>query len=265
MALYNSNTKNILFRVLLFSIPVFALVLVSNSSGRSGFNTGSPGEGGNTCTQCHIDDPQDYGAALSITTTIPEAGYELNTSYDITVAISSSASRHGFQIVAERLSDNIDVGTFSAGSNSQLVNNGVHVTHVNANSTNWTFSWTSPATDEGPIKFYAASVAGNGNGTNKDQVVTAQTEASDILHTDNPEETQLQSYPNPVIDDFFIDLPQSASDASFTLFDMNGNLILSGSLLNSSNLINLSKLTKGVYVVTISVDGKTASKEIIKE
>ena len=124
-----NKLQNIAFKAVLFSIPLLALILVSNSGGRSGFNTGSPGENGNTCAQCHKNNPQDYSANLTIATTIPEGGYELNTSYDITVDISSTASRHGFQIVAERLSDDTDIGTFSAGSNSQLVDGGVHVTH----------------------------------------------------------------------------------------------------------------------------------------
>lgn len=265
MASFNNKTKNIAFRALLFSIPVFALVLVSNSSGRSGYNTGSPGENGNTCAQCHNTNPQDYGAAFSITTNIPQGGYSLNTAYDITVAISSSASRHGFQIVAERLSDNMDVGTFSAGTNSQVVDGGDHVTHDGFSSTSWTFSWTSPSTDEGPIKFYACAVAGNGDGNRNDEVITTQTEASDILSTDNIEAVQLQSYPNPVIDNLYIELPQSTQEATYSITDVNGKQWLSGSLSDTSNELNLTILETGVYVLTLTVDGKTTSKEIIKE
>ena len=61
-----------------------------------GNRTASFGDGGITFTSCH--NPQaNFGLAPSITTTIPETGYELNTTYTITITTSSSgASGWGF-------------------------------------------------------------------------------------------------------------------------------------------------------------------------
>ena len=48
--------KHYFFNFLLLLIPVSAFILMSNSSGRTSGSSGSPGDGGNTCAECHQDD-----------------------------------------------------------------------------------------------------------------------------------------------------------------------------------------------------------------
>ena len=147
------------------------------SSGSPGGLTGSLGDEGKTCTSCH-DVGTAYNLAPTITTNIPETGYELDVSYTITVTATSDASRHGFELTAEKDADYSKVGEFniigSTGS-PQLISGGDgagNVTHSNNTSTSWSFNWTASGTDEGSITFYAAVLAGNGSGTNNDQTVT---------------------------------------------------------------------------------------------
>ena len=172
------------FKIALMATPIFSLLFLSNSSGKTGAYSGSPGGNGTTCTACH-GGSSNYGASLDIVTDIPSGGYALNTSYNITVeVIGSTANNHGFQIVSERTSDHTDTGSFAAGTNSRLVDGGQHVTHVNSASRKWEFTWTSPDTDQGPIEFYAASVAGNGSGSSNDQVTTANSSAMTLSGVD---------------------------------------------------------------------------------
>ncbi|MGB2273481.1 MAG: choice-of-anchor V domain-containing protein [Flavicella sp.] len=252
------------FKITLLALPVLSLVLLSNSGGRDGFNTGSPGEFGNTCTQCHNSNNQDYGAQLSITTDIPATGYELNTAYTVTVDISSSATRHGFLINAERLSDNNDVGTFTAGNNSQTFNSD-HVTHINSGSTSWTFTWTSPATEEGQIKFYAAAVAGKGNGQSNDQVVTATSETIAVLSAGQIDAAKVQIFPNPVEDYLEVNITNDLQGASYTLFDLNGKQLESNLLNGIRNILDLSKLQTSSYILEIKKDNKKLSRQILKK
>ena len=265
MISYNNKTaKRIAFKTFLFSIPLTSLLLVSNSSGRTGYNTGSPGEGGVTCTQCHKASPQDYGAELAITTNIPAEGYALNTTYTIDVAISSTASNHGFLINAERLSDNDNIGSFTGGTNSQSTHGGEHVTHEDANSTSWSFTWTSPSSDEGPIKFYAAGVAGNGNGNQSDQVVTTATESLQVLGVEDLATQIVQMYPNPVFDELNITLPSHYTDTSYSIHDLSGKHIQTGALPHVENTLQLKPFPAGIYTIEIQSGTKRSTSQIIK-
>ena len=125
--------KNTFFKILLFTIPLTAFVLMSNSGGRTGAYSGSPGDV-NNCTACHS------GASVSesnitITTNIPSTGYAFNTQYDVTITNTAGGSRNGFQVTAEKDSNNSKAGTFSVanGSNdTRAVNGNSHITHTSS-------------------------------------------------------------------------------------------------------------------------------------
>ena len=51
--------------------------LLSFSSGNGNPLSGSPGDGGNNCTQCHTGSAAST-SNISITTNIPSTGYEFN-------------------------------------------------------------------------------------------------------------------------------------------------------------------------------------------
>ena len=106
---------------------------MSNSSGRTSGSSGSPGDGGKTCTDCHAGG--NFSASLQITDDIPAGGYELNTDYNITVTNTSTASKHGFQVTAEKTSNDSKVGIFTAGTGSQAFSNDNYLTHTKKPST----------------------------------------------------------------------------------------------------------------------------------
>jgi len=106
--------KNLLFYVVLLMIPFISFMLLSYSNGAP-FDgvTGSPGDGGVSCTSCHniID---NYGTTIAISSNIPSNGFELGKTYQITVTLTANsiAAKFGFQITAEDTS-NAKVGSFS--------------------------------------------------------------------------------------------------------------------------------------------------------
>jgi hypothetical protein len=253
------------FNLFLLILPAVSLFILANSSGRSGYNSGSPGEFENDCTSCH-DNQSDYGASLSINTDIPSAGYALSTEYNITVEmLNSTASRHGFQMVSERTSDHADVGTFVAGENSQLVDEDVHVTHVNAQRRKWSFAWISPASDQGPIKFYASGVAGMGYGRSQTQVVTTSSEASQFLSIETPELPKIQNYPNPVQNHFYVEVPQKYGPIQIECYTTDGRLVAKKKLNKEVNTINTSYWKSGVYQIKYTKGETTWSSTVLKE
>lgn len=244
---------------------------MSNSGGREQGLSGSPGDSNQTCTQCHSGG--SFGGAVSITTDIPAGGYQLNTDYNITVSYTgSSASKFGFQIAAEKTSDNSKTGVFSIPGDGMMktFNGNQAVTHTVASYVagrdSWSFTWKSPSTDVGNVKFYAAGVAANENGsTDGDQVTTASTSDFSVLGIAKEKQLDFSLYPNPSSDNINVQLPTGVLKAELNLFDISGRLVKNVQVTSASQLVNVSELSKGIYVLKIEADGKIGAKQFIKK
>lgn len=239
--------------------------MYSFSGGVGGGRSGSPGDGGTTCVICHAAGA-NFNASAVISTNIPLTGYELNTAYTITVTATSTAPGHGFQLTAERLSDNAKIGSFTddAGVTTRVQDAGERISHANRNNSSWTFTWTSPSTDQGAVGFYASVNAVNNNGSNGgDQVVTASlTEPS--LSVAQSKVLQFEMYPNPAPTQVRIQLPSGVTKAEAQVFDHSGRLVLKGHVTSVNNELSVSQLPAGMYIVKVLADGKLGAKKFIK-
>lgn len=167
--------KNYFYLVVL-AIPAI-LLLQSNNNGSPGGKSGSPGDQGATCAQCHTGTVQT--ASNWISTDIPFTGYIPGQTYTITAtATHSGAAKIGFELTVEN-SQSSKVGTLAITepTRTKLVNGNKSVTHTasgnvpSGNSNTWTVNWTAPAMGAGQVGFYAAFNAANGNGTTSGDVV----------------------------------------------------------------------------------------------
>ena len=165
---------------------VIASETMAASGGPLDGYTDAPVAGGDSepeCTACHSSFPLDSGPG-SLSISAPEE-YEPGVTYEINVLLSQTGRvRWGFEITA------IDEGLVGAGA---LLPNLDGETQVSLSGTReylkqtssgsadgqldqkqWTFDWTAPPTDLGPITFYAAGVAANSTGgSSGDDVYTA--------------------------------------------------------------------------------------------
>jgi hypothetical protein len=256
--------KNYFFKTSLLMIPTMAFILMSNSGGKSGAFSGSPGDGGTSCTSCHSGG--NFGASVAITHNIPDTGYLLNTNYDVTVTASSSASEHGFQMTAEKVSDDSKIGTLIAGSTSSLTNGNANITHTNASNSSWSFQWKSPSTDEGRVTFFAASVAANGTGTTSgDQVLTGDSGQISSLSIAEAKWLDFEMYPNPAATELNIQLSSGTNEAIVEFYDTMGRLSLSKKIDTSDPQINVSNLSRGVYLLKVLSEDKVGTQKFIKE
>jgi hypothetical protein len=179
-------------RTVLVFLLLFMLIMLSAISGGPPVQTtGAPALGTfaaeRTCSQtnCHSGSPLNSGGKLEILG-LPET-YVPGTNYPLTVRLTSSQSatvpRWGFELTNARLSDGVGSGTlFPSGLNMNLVNSrayiGQNVSHLYAGehgSVEWQVSWTAPDPAEGPVGFYAAGNASNGN---------FQAGIGDLIYTD---------------------------------------------------------------------------------
>ena len=163
-------------------LPIYAVLVLlffTSTDGVFAFSfgppaekTGAPNEGTCADANCHAsNDLNASGGSLMLA--IPET-YEPNQVYEIIVSLARDGqSRWGFEMTA--LDDSgARAGSFEAAdaANTQLkdANSKQYIMHTAAGSaegTNdenqWTLKWTAPDADIGPITFYAAGNAANGD------------------------------------------------------------------------------------------------------
>ena len=83
---------------------------------------------------------------------------------------------------------------------------------------------------------------------------------------ENEVKNNILVYPNPVKDFLIVDFnPEKLVKARYQLFDGTGRIINQGDLKNLKNDINTSTLSAGLYMLTISSEGKNVKTfKIIK-
>jgi len=238
------------------------------SSGSPGDVTGSPGDGGDTCTQCHSS--ANLNLVPTLTTTIPTTGYVFGETYTFTLSTTSSAAANswGFELTAEKNSNNVNVGVFDlagATGSPKLIQSGTSVTQSNDNSSSWSFNWTAPSTDEGDITFYAAVLAGSGSGDNNDDTkLISESVSISTLGVGEENVLGFDIYPNPAQDFLTIQLPDETLNGSLEVFDYLGRTVKSKKINKDDNRMNLSNLNQGVYIMKLSSEGKMGVRKFIK-
>lgn len=258
---------NKFYPILLIS-PLILFFLVANSSGPPAGNTGSPGDGGTTCTQCH-DNTGNFGASVSITTNIPEVeGFTPGATYLVNIVQNSSASLYGFQITAENVSGSRK-GTFtSIDANTRTISNDEYAEHTSAGNQfkSWQVNWTAPLNNPEPIVFYVASNAANGNGNNTgDQIVTNQSASFGVLPVEDFTMLEFNLYPNPSDEEIRIDLPEISNNVNYEIYDYTGRVLIKQNLLSFDNNINISNLKAGMYLIRLENNKKIGVKSFLKE
>lgn len=182
-----------IYKILSVLILPTVLILYSYSSGSPGGKTGSVGDGGTTCTQCHS------GTAIAesgwITSDIPGEGYIPGDTYEITVTgTHDGVVKMGFELTAETLTGiKKSDWTITDVTRTQNANANTAVTHTqsgnlpNGNTNTWSVNWTAPELGTGTIRFYAAVNGANGNGNNSgDQIYTTTLTVEEMVVA-NPE------------------------------------------------------------------------------
>ncbi len=249
-----------------------------NGAGAQFGKTGAPNE--QNCTQCHAGFAIANSSAASINFSGISNLYTPGSTYSITVSLPSVSPKNGFEIVALRTSDNVNVGTFiiTDATNTQLkMGNGrTYVTHTSAgNSMNtWTFDWTAPITNEGNIKFYFAGNLSNNNGmTTGDEIhllemlieadpTNSIIEQHEIVDIDNS--LKIKTEGNIITPTFDL---SNTKNVTISILNLEGKVVYS----NSKNLqkgknclipIDLSSNVKGIYILNVSLDNGIVSRKI---
>jgi hypothetical protein len=181
---------------LIFFIAAAVFLLTNNqtitrvhafSSGPPGGHTGAPNELTCATSGCHAG-TIDTGPGQFAITGLP-ARYDPGLTYEVSVTHSTSDNsrrRWGFQLTA-LTPGNAKAGDIANNSgftfiinndgpdgNRQYIEHNFQGTFAGqGSSANWTFNWTAPSTNVGPVTFYAVGNQANNNGNNTgDQIYT---------------------------------------------------------------------------------------------
>lgn len=256
--------KNYSFYSLLTAIPVALFLIVGFTGGQGGGFSGSPGDGGSTCTQCHA--PGANHGGTPVLTGVP-ADYQSGMSYNLTLSINgSSVNKFGFNITAEDQNNN-KVGNWTAGSGSQVRNggsgNGLTHTGAGTSSSSWTFTWTAPSTSVGPVTFYYATIQANSAGGNGGDQMVAGSSSAVLSNGIDATISSFQLYPTQA--DSFINIDLNQFDVGqLEVYDMNGTIVKTSSL-TQENQLNISHLSSGIYLANVTVNGNVTTERFIKK
>src|SRR5256714_6842631 len=169
--------------VLLFAVGVAAVPLTDNAANprARAFSAGppagyTPAPGEVTCCACHTTPAQSFG---TISLNAPQH-YTPGETYDITVTHDTqdpTRVRWGFELTALDSADQKAGALAPSDDLTQVVNDQgpfpsrQYIEHTSTgtfpgqqNSASWTFKWTAPDTDVGPVTFYVAGNQANGDG-----------------------------------------------------------------------------------------------------
>lgn len=78
-------------------------------------------------------------------------------------------------------------------------------------------------------------------------------------------DTNFALYPNPVSTEINISFPKSAENAVFAIYNILGERILEKNITTLNNRVDVSGLSSGMYIASITSNNKTTSYKIIKE
>lgn len=253
--------KNYSFYSILTAIPIALFALVAFTSGQPGQFSGSPGDGGSTCTSCHA--PGANHGGTPVLTNVPTA-YAAGQTYNLNLAINgSSVSKFGFNITAET-SGGTKVGSWTAGAGTRLRTDSNGLTHNSSGtaSNNWNLSWTAPASDLGDVTFYYATIQANSaNGNGGDQMISGQSNV--VLTNEEVAISSFKLFPTHAISDINIELAH-AEDGELIIYNMNGQPVLHNKI-GRQNQIDVSSLSTGIYISQVLVDDKISTQKFIKK
>ncbi|MBO6605728.1 M28 family peptidase [Psychroserpens sp.] len=142
---------------------------------------------------------------------------------------------------------------------------------ITANQTSASYQWINCDTDSPIADQTSQSFVPTTNGSYAvDVTIGSCTERSECIQVDTLgleefSENEIKVYPNPVISDLNIELLSSENDASITLYDLSGKLILTSNTTENSATLNLKEMPQGIYFLTIENAEKSGTFKIVKE
>lgn len=281
--------------IIILSVPFVAILMAGSGAARSDgapvSSTGAPGE--TTCAMagCHSDNSVNAGTAITeLIIDGNPTSYEPGKTYKVTTRISDADRlRFGFQLVAlDGNHANAGKLTIMDESRTQIIKNYLelkdrdYMTYtylgteaVKSGLGEWSFDWTAPAQDIGPVKFYAAFASANNDKTDKgDYIYTKELMLKSASSGVGPGNTEsgysFTATANPGAQAFQINFTSGEPiNTIIQGYDLKGRLITKPTNVKLENGISSvqipwsAQLSKGLYFICVKVDNTLITKKVI--
>lgn len=270
----------------LFAVACCAFLLLNNSGGAGAAQqtdrTGSPLSPG-ICSECHGGGnfaPVVEAQLLknNVAVTQYTAGEDYTFRLTIT-ATSGTPARYGFMAVA-LLANNNNAGSWDsppAGTRITAIGTRQYFEQSSPRNTNtFDIKWKAPATGAGPVRFFAAGNATNGNGGTGGDAAAELAQALTITERSvsgvfgvQELEASILAYPNPVREQLNLNIELQESGRYFlSIFDLNGKELQRKTIQLQSGKnqesLNVSNLAAGNYAVRLSDGERVKTQQIVK-
>ena len=250
--------------LLILLLPAY--LLMSYSTGAPEGYTGSPGDYGFTCTQCHSNNGVSYTPTITVSG-IPATGYVPGQTYQIALSVTGATNaKTGFEACVEDASNQKQGSFANMDANTQSLQNNTYVTHTasGTNNPNWQFTWTAPANAQENLTFYYAINLADGNGNSDYDYIEAGSADFPIdpaFKIKEFSDIELKIYPNPATDYLVLKSEKYQFDKA-QITGMSGKTF-SVQIIN--NRIDVGFLPTGNYFLHLQNEQISGVKQFIKK
>ena len=172
-------------------VGIISISGIMNTSGPGAGYTSAPGEA--NCTSCHSGSVITSGSNwnnVEIVGNFPGGGYAPDSTYLVSVRYRQSGiTKFGFQTTPLIKSNNLPAGSIGINNNrvqrytrntsgqtrQYAGHTSTGTSSLGGDSTRWTFEWTAPSSNAGPVVFYVNVNATNSNNNSSGDMVYAKT------------------------------------------------------------------------------------------
>lgn len=189
--LYSMKIKHYIQITFVVCVGTISISGIMNTSGPGAGYTGAPGE--SNCTTCHSGTLITSGSNwnnIEIVGDFPGGGYAPDSTYSVSVRYRQTGiTKFGFQTTPLIKSSNAPAGSigipnnrvqrytrnFSGQTRQYAGHTNSGTSNMGGDSTRWTFAWTAPSSDVGPVVFYLNVNATNSNSQTSGDIVYSKT------------------------------------------------------------------------------------------
>lgn len=274
---------------IVFGITFCAFLFTNNSSGPANAQrtdrTGSPLSPG-TCGRSGCHSGGNFSPSMTaelLKDGVAVTAYEPGEDYTLRISIAASGTptRYGFQTVALMGTNDENAGEFDSapiGFSKVTLSNRVYVEHNSPRTNDFLeIKWEAPAAGSGDVRFYAAGIAANGNGSTSgdgtaalaDPLTITEATTSSIFGVETLA-AHINAFPNPVGDQLNLNLEvQSSGRYLLSVLNLAGQELQREAiqLQAGTNIeqLNVQDLAAGHYFIRLSDGERIATQKILKK
>jgi hypothetical protein len=233
------------------------------------------------CTDCHGGIANSgIGSVVISSPTLTDWKYVPGKTYEINVTVAQT----GIKLFGFAMEALTGAGT-DAGKLEVIDLNNTHLDSSNVSGTmrtgmthsfnggktddshTFAFKWIAPAKDIGPVTFYAAGNAANGNNLKTGDAIYTKSQVLQPfpvgISAQKALNAEVELFPNPTMDKLAI--RTTATDRMIvSIFDLHGKLLIRKENVLSNSFIDVSALSAGDYLTKIETVSGIAFKKMVK-